>query len=203
MTDSTSPSGTPQNASGNPESITENKDSVAYETYRKVLGEKKKRDEELAAAKQRLEELERLQKEQEETKLKEKEDFKTLLQLREQELNESKQKLQTLETDINDGKKLNAFLKAINGTVDNHYLSLVDLDKIVIDPNTNMPDENSVMAFAKEFEQTYSKIIDRPSGQKLPNNAASFGNGSLTVEEWTKLPLKEKKARLSEVVNKH
>lgn len=195
MSESTqSTSGANQTVSDQTENQTQTKpkDTVSYETYSKVLGEKKK-------VAEKLEALEAQLKQKVETELKEKEDYKKLLELREKELNESKSKLGEFETTFTNSQKMQAFLKHIPGELEQDYWQLIDLDKITINPDTKKPDEASVMAYAKEFSDKFKKVIQSPVNQKLPNNAVDQTNSNLTYESWLKMPLDEKKKHQKQI----
>lgn len=184
-----------QNASGVTDAETsgqsqepEKKDSVAYDTYRKLLGEKKKRDEELEAAKARLSELQKAERERHEAELKQKEDFKSLLQLREEEMKKKDSELHELKSSLEAGAKLRAFLDSVNGVVEKQYWTLVDIDQIKIDPTTNMPDPISVESLARKFEQEYGLVLKAKGAPKtLPNTAAQGTTAKITVSEWKAL----------------
>lgn len=185
----TSTSGAPDSSSGtNPEN-SKDKDTVAYSTYSKLLGEKKKRDEELEATKAKLAELAKAEKERTEKELKEKEDFKTLLKLREDELAKTKSEVSEMKSSLESGSKLRSFLDKVNGVVDKQYWALIDLDQIKMDPTTGMPDEMSVEAVAKKFEQDYGLVLKSKGAPKqLPNDAAKGGATSkMSVAEWKAL----------------
>lgn len=169
------------------------KDSVSYDTHMKVLNEKKKRDDELAEAQAKLRAFE-------EAKLKEEGNLKALLEMRDKEIAEAKAKAAHVEEVLNNSVKLDAVLGKLSGQVDKQYFGLFDLSKIPIDPTTQMPDQLSVEKYAKEFEQTYSAIVKKPSNIQMPNHAAQGNGVKLTYEEWLRLPLKEQKARLKDVL---
>jgi len=168
-------------------------DKVAYETYRRVLSEKKKMQE-------RLEQLEKLAREREEAELKEKEKWQEYAKLKEKEALEIKQKYDEEIKAKTDMIKMSSFLDAIDGVVPREYWSLIDLEKIVVDPATNMPDPLSVQQAAKEFQTKYYKVIEKKPVAKTPNDAPKAG-GTLSYEDWLKLPLAEMKKRQKEVVN--
>lgn len=184
-----------QNASGVTDAETsgqsqepEKKDSVAYDTYRKLLGEKKKRDEEIEQMKSKLSELQKAEKERHEAELKQKEDFKSLLKLREEELQKRDEELKQIKGSLEDGAKLRAFLDTVNGVVDKQYWTLVDLDQIKIDPTTGMPDPLTVEQMARKFEQEYGLVLKAKGAPRtLPNTAAQSANGKITVTEWKAL----------------
>lgn len=192
-------SGNNQNAAsgGSENNQTDNekqKNTVAYDTHLKLLNEKKKRDAELADAQAKLKAFE-------EAKLKEQGDLKALLEMRDKEIAEAKAKATQVEELLNNSVKLDAVLNKLSGSVDKQYFGLFDLSKIPIDPTTQMPDQLSVEKYAKDFEQTYSAIIKKSTTAQMPNHAAQGTNVKLTYEEWLRLPLKEQKARLKDVLN--
>jgi hypothetical protein len=179
---------------------TQEPEHVPYTTYKKAVTEKRNTAEALAEARRQLDEFQAEKKKREEDDLKAKEDWKKMFETREQELAEERNKRQMLETTLQEGMKLDAFLKAINGRVSDEFMPLIRLDDIAIDPQTGRPDPSSVHSAARSFESKYGRVIDRPGGAQLPNGAPHAGNGLLTFEQWSKLPLKEKKARLHEVM---
>lgn len=195
--------GADQNAGGNSgenQDPKEQKDVVKYETYKKVLDEKKRRDGELDELKKRLNTLEAEKAEKEKKEAEAKGDLQKLLELERQEKAKARQELDEIKGTLASGSKLKAVLDSINGKVDEQYWKLLDLDKVVIDPNTGLPDQTSVQAAAKEFETNYALVIKKPTSAKLPNDAPQGGGGKLTYEAWLKLPLKEKGERMKEVM---
>lgn len=169
------------------------KETVAYETHLKLLDEKKK-------LKERLDSLEAAAKKREEDDLKAKEDFKKIAELKEQEANEFKQKLELVEARERNAIKLDAFLKTLDGKVDQKFWGHVDLDAILVNPDTGELDKMSVAKVVEKFRKEYPEIIQRPGQNQLPNAAAAGASGSkLTYEEWLKLPPKEMAARRNEV----
>lgn len=174
------------------------KDSVAYETYKKTLAQKKKLDEELAARDEELNLLKREKKEREESELKAKEDYKKLLELRDKELEETKVKYSSLNKEIQESIKFNSFLESLPGNLDKKYWRMVDTSEIVIDPATNEPDPTSIKKVAEKFQAEFGELIQTPGKAKLPNSAAQTGNVAITDEVWNSLSAKEKKDKLPE-----
>lgn len=168
------------------------KDTVAYDTYQKAITEKKQ----LAA---KLKEFEDNRKKQEETELKQKEDYKKMLELRDMELNETKTKLVTVESRLAAGTKMSAFLENLNGKVEKQYWGLIDLDSIVLDSETGLPDEMSVKKAVKDFQTTYPEIIKTGDRAKMPNDAAKNTGVSITLAEWSALSYDEKRKRMKDV----
>lgn len=176
------------------------KDSVAYDTYRKVLAEKKKRDEDLKAAQDELARLKKLEKERTEAELKAKEDYKKLVELREQELGEYKNKYEGLHSTIQESVKFNAFLEALPGQVPKKFWKMVDTSEIVIDPATGEPDPASVKKVADKFQAEFGEIIQTPGKAKLPNQAAGAQTAVINEQAWAAMSPKEKKDNLASYV---
>lgn len=177
-------SGVEQQASGDAET----KDTVAYETHKKLLGEKKRAAEEAETLKKELAEFKKREKEREETELKAKENWKQLLELREKELNEERTKRTSIEEAIMESKKLSAVLESLNGVVDKQYWSLIPTDKVVVDPASGQPDPASLQSVVREFEKNYALVVKPKTGVKgLPNEAALGGSEKLTVSQWKAL----------------
>lgn len=174
--------------------------SVAYETHRKLLAEKKRRDEELAAANAKIEAFQADMKAREEAELRQKEDYKRLLELREKELLETKAKNESFQRMVEEATKIQALQKALNGALDPKFRPLVDIDQIVLDPATGKVDELSVTAYAEKFRQTYPTVlVGTKMAPGMPTNAPQGGGGSLTYEAWLKLPRDEMIKRQKDV----
>jgi hypothetical protein len=204
MTDSvTASSGSEPNlASGDGLGVdADRKESVAYDTYRKVLGEKKKVQEELINLKEKISSFEREKRERSEAELNEKQEYKKLLELREQDLKKTSDELHGYKAQFEKLHKVAAFREALNGDVSEQYLaSLFDPSEIIVDPATGDIDSMSVASYVDKFRKTYPDVIKpkRP-GTGLPAEAPRTA-GHLTYEEWLKLPAKEMRARMKEVI---
>lgn len=197
--DTNGSSGAASPSSGSDAGNQDQKDVVKYETYSRVLGEKKKlqeRTEELAA---KLAEHEAAQKAVEEAEMKKRGDFEKLLSQEREAKKALEAKLQAREAQITNSLKLDSVLKALDGQVESQYWGLLDLDGIPVDPTTNAPDEMAVKNYANEFAQKFSRVILKPNQQKMPNEAAQGGGKPMTIEEWKKLPLKEMKQHYASV----
>lgn len=192
--DNPSPSGTPSSSGGaDPEN---NKDVVAYETYRKVLSEKKRRDEELEKAQALLKEFQDKEKERVEAELKAKGDLQKLLDLQKQEKQAIELKLKEKETLLENKMKMDAFKAEVKGLIPDQFERLIDVSKIIVDPSTGKPDPVSVSLVAREFETNYGVILSSGGKNPLPNEAANGGARKISVAEWKLLPLKEMKAKM-------
>lgn len=183
-------------------------DKVKYETFKRVLDQKKKSDDTIASLKEEIQKLSEFKEQSDrlqEEKLKEEGNWKALLEQREKKLEEYRSKFEEVnsrneayEKDISDMIKINAFRTAIGGNLKkDDYYSFVDTSKIAINPETGAIDTESLNEYANEFTNNFKELIDFNSS-KLPNSAPK-GNGSLTYEQWLKLPLAEKRKRQKDV----
>lgn len=177
------------------------KNSVAYETHQKLLGEKKKRDEELRQAREALSKYEQERKDLEDKSLREKEDFKKLFESRDKELLEERARREAIESKITEAQKYKALNKALGTQVPEKFWNLVDLDKIALDPNTGMPDEATTRVYAEQFQKDYSELFTNRQAPRLPNDGPSKGKTGISYEQWKALPYAEQKKRQSEVID--
>jgi len=75
----------------------------------------------------------------------------------------------------------------------------VNLEEIAIDDNGEINPE-SVKKTVESFLAKYPELIETKSRPGHDGRAPGSGSsGSLSYDEWLKLPLKEKQARISEV----
>jgi hypothetical protein len=183
--------------------------TVSYESYQKLLKEKKSRDEELAKLRKEAEDRLAQERAAQEQALKDKENWKELAALREQEKTQAEQKAaqalaetQAIKSQLANNVKRRALLDAVSGVVPEQYSALLPIDEIVMNPETGRPDPASVQAVAMKFQKTYPHIIEKRGGPRLPAEAARGTGAALTYEEWLKLPTKEMKARAAEVIQK-
>lgn len=202
--------GTDQTSGG---SSSENKDAgqgndpVSYETHRRILSQRKKDQEKIKEFEERFAEIDRVNKTAEEQKLAEQGEFKKIVELRDKKIDELSNKLQSVveektnvEKTVKDTHKLQAFYEKLPGKIaKKEYLSFVDLEKIAYDPETGVIDNQSVDLVVNDFMENHSKLIEAPKGHKLPNGYPS-GTNKLTLEQWQKLPLKEMKAQMKNVI---
>ena len=168
-------------------------DSVSLETHRKLLSEKKKVEEQLRSFADK-------EKKRAEDEARQREDYKTLLAAREAELTAEREEHAKLKNRINSGAKLRSVLEAIDGTVDEAFYGLIPVDKVVLDPETGLPDPMTVKDAVKFFESKYSKVITPKEVILPPSDAAKGAPTGLTYEQWKSLPLDEQKKRMKDVL---
>ena len=168
------------------------KDTVQYDTYKKVLAEKKRVQEQNASIQQQLDQLLMDQKTAEESKMVENQEYKKLLDLKAEELTKTVSELTSMRSAQANAVKLDAFLNAIGGKVDRKYWGLVDLESIVVDPSTGLVEEMSVTKLVETFRKEHGRLIDTLSASnQLPNKfpkgtdgkASGFAEKSLTEKQ--------------------
>ena len=161
------------------------KDSVTYETHRKLLDEKKK-------IQARLEAFEAEKKAKEEEEAKRKGDFETLLRTREEENQTLKAQLKAKEELEVKRRKLAAVLDSIGGEVEPKWFSLIDTSQVVVNPDTGEVDQMTVTKAVENLRKTWPEMIKNPNPARLPADAPK-GNtaGKISRDEWLKLSGKE------------
>lgn len=166
-------------------------DSVSYETHRRLLDEKKR---EQAARKQLEAEVEAFRAKErqiEEDKLRQQGEFQKLLQLREQENESLKGKLNSFESRFQAASKINAFIKAAGTDLDEKWLRLVDVNSIQFRPDQDGEiDMMSVQSAVETFKKTWPEAF-KPKGSQIPAEMPN-GQGYITESEWKNLPDKKK-----------
>jgi len=191
----------PDNVSNNvetPEVVPPKPDnqSVAFETYQKVLSQRK-------ADQVKLKELQ----ESHNAMLAEKqsaEDAAKAEQGRFEELFQTEQKkAQDLQANIDSRilqdvtrSKKNALKVELQGLRKDEYLQFADVNSIVMDDN-GVIDIESVKNVASTFRESYSDLFAKSSS--LPDSAPGKGPQTLTYDAWMKLPASEKATRSHEV----
>jgi hypothetical protein len=141
------------------------KDSVAYETYRRAMGE-------LKSAQARLKEIELANQAANENKLKENNEWKLLAESKEKSHAEILEKYMDLESTIVNSYKINAVQKLIGGKIkDEAYYQFIDTDGIAFNPETKTIDQDSAQLAASKFTKRHRDLIDFGTN-KMPNEAA-------------------------------
>lgn len=182
------PSGQPANR---PEGSGSGK--VDYASYQKLLSEKKKLQKEFDRIKQDSEK----QKNQE---LINQQRYKELYESVQTEKSKLEEKVMEHETRWQDAIKINAFNETLGETkrIDSKYLGFIDTSKILIDADTNKVDPVSVQKEVERITTVYPEIVRSTVTTTLPN-AAPNSRGTLSYQEWLKLPPAEMKRRRKEL----
>ena len=176
----------------------------------RILNESKEYKEKFQAYKSKEEELNQQRAKEEEERLREQGQFKTLLEQRERELeqlrgslDETKNEAQSYKESIQNLKKASAFEREIGGKLKkDSYWTHVDFSRIALNPETGEIDRGSLKETADSFLKEYKELVAFPSGGNLPNGTPNGSSGKLTYEQWKKLPLKDRKLRMKDVVDR-
>lgn len=177
--DNSAPGGNEQNQDTQPK-----KDTVAYETYQKVLSEKKKQAEKLAI-------LEAEKNERDRKELEAKGEYQKLIELEKKRADEAALKVQEFENQIATARKVKALLGALGGQVDEKFYDFLPIDQIAVDPETKEISLTSVAKVAEDFKKQYPELLKSSNGPRLPANAPTGGPQMITEDEWKKLPGKK------------
>lgn len=154
---------------------------VSYETYLKVLDEKKRE-----SAKRK--ELEEREKARETKELEEKGEYQRLLAQTREELTKKDQELADIRRNETERLKLASILNAVNGEIDRKFFQFIDLSEVAIDPDTGRPDDMSVTKAVEKLKQTYPEFIRPSNAPRLPADAPKGDTPSQIAEsEWRKL----------------
>ena len=173
-------SGTPV---ATPENQNDGKSTIAYDTHRKLLDEKKK-------VQAQLDTLLREKTERDEAEARKRGDFEALLKAREDELSKERAARQELSDRITQGRKLNAVIDALGGNVDQKWLRLIDTDDVVVNPETGEVDPMTVARAAESLKKQWPEMLRKTAA--LPNAApAGNGGGMISRADWLKLSSKE------------
>lgn len=165
--------------------------SVSYETHKRLLSEKKRRDEEVRSMEAKVRELEMREKLRIETEARQKEDWKTMLELKEQDLSDLKERYQGLESHVHQAVKKAAFVRALGGSFRDNYIKLIDFDSIPIDPTTGSVDELALNKYAEQFRKDFKEVITPQAvpgvSQAAPKAASSTRSKNDVFADFAKL----------------
>lgn len=181
MTEETTSSSSGASAESGGQSDQDKKDTVAYETHKKLLAEKKKVQEELEALKAKDAERERKELEQQGN-------WKKLLEQTQSEKSKVEKELSTLYGELENAKKRNAVLKFVSGMVPDPAKEWIKVDGVALNEDGTVNLDTAKLV-AQEFEKNFSFAVlkDKANGG-LPADAARGGAQKLTVSQWKALP---------------
>lgn len=176
-TDVTSGDKTPD-ASGDTSKVDEeSKDSVAYETHRKLLGEKKSWQQRAGDYEARAIAAEAKIKAEADAALESQGEYKTLLESERAESAKLRENIAGRDTEDKQARKLDAFLSAMDGTLKREYWGLVDLESVVVDPGTGEVDAGSVAKSIEVFRNKFPEVITPKHGKAgVPSNFPQGGD---------------------------
>lgn len=184
------------NASGEEEKVVTDgsKDVVSYETFNKLLAQRKKDREKLTNYEKQLEELSGWKKSLEEQESVKKGEYEKILSTYKTENETLKSKLSEVQKSIVDGQKYQSFIDKLPGRLDrSEYLQFVNVEEIAIDPETGVVDEATVQSAVDKFVKNYGKLITPTNTKSLPSHAqiGQVGTTIKTVKQMSNEELKQ------------
>jgi hypothetical protein len=174
-------------------------DKVDYESYKRLLDQKKQRDRELL-------ELRRQQEEIDKKKKLENEQYKQLYEETSEKHKELEKKFGELHKSRIDDFKEAAFLSMLPGDLlKSEYMAHADINEIIFDEDNGSINQDSVKSVVDKFVKNHGHLVKQRNKPELPNDAPGNTDGQksgkLTYDQWLKLPYKDKKARIKDVIN--
>jgi hypothetical protein len=196
---------TENQASGMDQMVEAVKDVVSYETHKKLLGEKKRVQEENAALKFQLGEVERIKREAEEKELAEKNEYKKLYESKSEEAKRLSDVLAQKEENEKAIKKISAVLQSLKpyGTIPADFIEMgvINPDSIIIDPSTGEVDSVSVQKEAERIRSKFPMILQKAgSGASMPVDAPMPNNNPLSYDSALQLKSSKEMAKAMSVI---
>jgi hypothetical protein len=154
------------------ESDVRSEETVAYETYKKVLDQRKA---DQAKARELTAEVERLRSEREseqEAKLAEQKRFEELYAAEKKKAEELSARIKDAETKSIAQRKRDALKQALGGVKRDEYLSFADLNSVLVQEDGTV-DADSVKAAAAKFREAHPELITSRQATPLPSESAT------------------------------
>jgi predicted nuclease with TOPRIM domain len=172
--------------------IKEDKAFLAIKEEKKSLATK------LAEAQSQLEKLQQEAKQRNEEALKQQGEYKKLWEEEQKAKADLAAKLKKKEEKELALRKIDVVMQELGVPLAKpEYWDFVDLKRIPVDEATKDIDRTIAKQVAIDFQRDFPELLAKKSA-KLPTDAPSHAT-SLTYEEWSKLPLVEKRKRLKDV----
>lgn len=173
---------------------------VPKDAYEKLLKEKRNATAALAEKMGKLAEYEALEAKRAEEEAAARGEHEKLIAKLKEDLQAKEKTLLQLNQEKLVNLKREAFKQTFQNFNDN-YMGLVDLNSIEIDASGSV-DQQSVMNLVDSFKKKYPEVVQSKVNVHTPNPKGASGANGLTYEQWKALPLKERKERMSEVIDK-
>lgn len=166
---------------------------ISYETYEKTLNQEKGLRKRLQETQERLLVFENEQKTVQEQKLLDEKRHLEFIEQLKREKADALEKAQRLERDQTDFRKLNAAMGLLQEKgiqLEAKYLGLLPLDQIQLTDEGGI-DHNSVAGAVDMFAKEHPRLT-LPASKFLPNDKTGNSAQKMSVDEWKRLPYKEK-----------
>jgi hypothetical protein len=184
--DSDAPGGGNKNGGDKPKQI-------SYETYEKTLNQEKSLRKRLQETQEKLLIFENEHKATQEQKMLEEKKHLEFIEQLKREKAEALEKAQRLERDQTDFRKLNAAMGLLQEKgiqLEAKYLGLLPLDQIQLTEEGGI-DHTSVANAVDNFAKEHPRLT-LPASKFLPNDKTGNSAQKMSVDDWKKLPHKEK-----------
>lgn len=184
---------------------TEKSETVSRDAYERLMNQHKNATLRLKQLEGKLSEKESAELKEYEQKLMKSGDVQKLIQIKDEKIEsltkqtmELQQGYTQLQSTLQSAAKTQAVLSRLPGSLlHNEYMAFIDTDKVVVNPETGDIDGDSVDVVVNEFVKKHSHLI-KTDPRVLPNGTPKPAQ-KLSYAEWTKLPLKERRARMKDV----
>lgn len=191
MTTDQRSSGAPADISDEGDKTDNKKDTVSYETHRRLLDEKKKAQAKAEELESRIRAFEEEKSKKEREELEKQGNYQKLLEQERQEKARIEGEHKQLVESIHTARKRAAVLRNIVGKVPEPVVdALLKVDGVALKEDGTV-DEDTAKLVAQEFEQNFHYVIQRDkTNGGLPNGAAPGGapGKKMTYKEWCALP---------------
>ncbi len=188
---------TPENPSGNsPKARGDGEgkpESVSYETYKKTVEAERSLRQKLKEREEKLLEFENEKRSIEEQKLLDEKKHVEFIENLKRQNAELEHRAKSLESEQKDFRKLNAAMGLLQEKgiqLESKYLGLLPLDSIQLTDDGAI-DFTSVAEAVTTFQKEHPRLT-APAKAFLPNDKSGSSAQKMSVDEWKKLPYKEK-----------
>lgn len=169
------------------------KQVVSYESYEKLLSEKKK-------IQRQIDKLQSDSDSKKKEELETNERFKELWETSKAEKEDISKENDRLNQQWSDAVKLTAFHDALGDTrkIDSKYTGFIDTSKIIINPETGVVDSATAQKEVDRVSKEYPEIVKEMSKGTIPSEHPT-SSSPMSFEKWKDLPLSEMKKNLKSV----
>ena len=182
-------------------------EKVSRKELEKLLRQRKADQEKNRELSLKLEAIEREKQELEQKKLEEEGNWRELYESKNKTLAEMQNEVKSYKTKLEETEKtflssakLAAVIEKLPAKISKkEYYNFIDVDSVLIDPETGDFDEASISNVANDFVKEHSRLLDFTNSKKLPNDAP-HGNDSLSRETWLKMSPKDQRKNLHKVI---
>ena len=171
MVSNQSVSDTPEGTSGTTQKE-ENRDSVSYETHKRLLKQRKEDQDRLRTVEEELSKFKTEAEKKQQSELEQQGEWKKLIDVQKQKIQQLEESIGSDRKTLHDTWKLQAFYDKLPGKIKRkEYLSFVDLEKVALNPETQEIDETSLEVLVNDFVSNHKDLIITEQSPKIPGTA--------------------------------